>query len=310
MSVSISGVVIVLVTAFAVYSVLRLFGVFDITSTSGKAQNKLKQSKKEEGNRARETFKLNMYSTITNMFEGILMNDLVLDNHKYYIDRLEIRSEILHRAYTPEELRGKHAFPLAVSLLLIPLGIFFPVVFIVPVACFCWFIFYQAIYKGKIIDEDEIIDNYFIDLYLLLYSKLKQGSRARLQGTVENYIDTLEGQASTDVRDAMLKLGRYLLNLLALYEDHVAIPKLKEAYRSATIINFCNVATQSLNGIENVDNLLSFKIQLVNRKEEMMKKRQAKILASGERSIYLIWAILIIFIVVGWYSKLPSGMFG
>ena len=107
----------------------------------------------------------------------------------------------------------------------------------------------------------------------------------------------------------MLKLSRYLLNLLALYEDHVAIPKLREAYHSATIINFCNVATQSLNGVENADNLLSFKMQLVDRKTELMRKRQQKILQAGERSIYAIWIILFIFVIVGWYSKLPTGMF-
>jgi hypothetical protein len=304
-----TGVIIFLATTFAVYSVLRLFGVLDITTTSTKAKTTIETARKENKSRKKEQQKLKMFSTLTDMFKGLLMNDLIYDNHKYYIDRLEIKSEVLGRQYTPEELRGKYAFPFVLSLILIPLSVFLPWILLVPVACFVYFMTYQTIYKMRIQDEDEIIDNYFIDLYLLLYSKLKQGSRARLQGTVENYIDTLEGQASTEVRDTMLKLAKYLLNLLALYEDHVAIPKLREAYHSATIINFCNVATQSLNGIENADNLLSFKIQLTDRKTELMRKRQQKILRSGERSIYLIWIILFIFVIVGWYSKLPTGMF-
>ena len=152
-------------------------------------------------------------------------------------------------------------------------------------------------------------DDYFIDLYLLLYSKLRQGSRARLQGTVENYINTLDGQAKTDVSEVMLKLSRYLLNLLSLYEDHVAVPKLRDIYHSATIINFCNVASQALSGIDNFDNLLSFKMMLVERKTNVMRKRQQAILRNGERSIYAIWIILIIFVVVGWWSKLPKGFF-
>ena len=107
----------------------------------------------------------------------------------------------------------------------------------------------------------------------------------------------------------MLKFARYFLNLLAMYEDHQAVPKLRDIYHSATIINFCNIASQSLQGVDNFDNLMTFKLQLVDRKTVIMRKRQQQILASGERSIYAIWVILFIFVVVGWYSKLPTGFF-
>ena len=301
--------ILVLATAAAVFFILQIFGVFEIMLTSQKVVSEIKSNRKIANQRKREKTKLQVYSTVTNMFRGILMSELQYEKHNYWIQRLEIRSDKLDRLYTPEELRGKHAFPFFLSLLIIPLGIWKPILWGIPILAFLYLISYETAYKLKIQSEDDIIDDYFIDLYLLLYSKLKQGSRARLQGTVENYIDTLEHQAETDIRDAMLKLARYFLNLLALYEDHVAVPKLKEAYHSATIINFCNVATQSLNGIDNADNLLSFKMQLVDRKAEVMRKRQQKILRSGESSIYLIWIILFIFVVVGWYSKLPTGMF-
>lgn len=303
------SVLVFLLTLYAVYSVLRLFGVLDITQTATKTKNTIEVARKNNKDRRREQNKLKMFSTVTELFRGLLMNDIVYDNHKYYIERLDIRSDILGRLYTPEELRGKHALPFALSLLTIPLCIFIPWILLLPIGCFVYLMGYQTSYKMQIQDEDEIIDNYFIDLYLLLYSKLKQGSRARLQGTVENYIDTLEGQANTEVTETMLKLSKYLLNLLALYEDHVAIPKLRDAYHSATIINFCNVATQALNGIDNSENLLTFKMQLVDRKTELMRKRQQQILAKGERSIYAIWVILFIFVIVGWYSKLPTGFF-
>ena len=127
-----------------------------------------------------------------------------------------------------------------------------------------------------------------------MYSKLRQGSRARLQGTVENYIDSIQQASSTDVTKVMLKLAKYSLNLLSLYEDHVAVPKLKEIYHSATIINFCNVASQSLNGIDNYDNLLTFKMQLVERKTEVMRERSKQLVRKGERSIYCIYIILFI----------------
>lgn len=139
-----------------------------------------------------------------------------------------------------------------------------------------------------------------------MYSKLKMGSRARLQNVVESYIDTVQNESDVKIRDTMAKLGRFMLNNLSQYEDHVAIPKLRERYKSATIINFCNVAGQALQGVDNADNLLTFKMQLIERKTIAMEKRSERIYMSGQRSIYLIWVILFFFVCVGWYSKLPT----
>lgn len=302
-------VILVLATIFAVYNILKLYGVFEFSVRPRKTVNEIEEKRKYNKKRKLETKKLGLYSASVDLFRGIFMSDITYEKHKYYIQRLELRSEPLDRLLTPEEVRGKRVLPLLLSLIFIPLGIFFPVVILIPIAFLANLLTYQTAYKVKIADEDDIIDNQFINLYLLMYSKLKQGSRARLQGTVENYINTLEGSKLTEESRVMLKFSRYFLNLLALYEDHVAVPHLRDVYHSATIINFCNVATQSLNGIENFDNLLTFKMQLTERQINMMRKRQQEILRRGERSIYAIWIILIIFIAVGWVSKMPTGMF-
>lgn len=301
-------VLIILATIFACYEVLLHFGVFEIALESKKASDDVLREKKFATKRKVEQSKLSFYTLITNMFRGILMSDLCYEKHVYYINRLELRSEILNRLYTPEEIRGKYAAPLFFSLLLIPLVFWFPFVLVIPIGLFIYFLFYQQTYQAKIRDEDEIIDDYFINLYLLIYSKLRQGSRARIQGTVENYIETLELSTEIEVKNVMLKLSRTLLNLLSLYEDHVAVPKLKDIYHSATIINFCNVAAQSLNGVDNYDNLLTFKMMLVERKTHLMRLRSEKLVIKGNRAIYAIYIILFIFIAVGWYSKLPTGM--
>lgn len=302
-------IILVLATIFAVYNILKLYGVFEFSVRPRKTVNEIEKKRKYNKKRRFETKKLGLYTMSVDLFRGIFMTDLTYEKHKYYIQRLELRSEPLDRLLTPEEVRGQRVFPFLISLVLIPLGIFFPVVFLIPLGFLANILTYQTVYKMKIADEDDIIDNQFINLYLLMYSKLKQGSRARLQGTVENYINTLEGSKSTEESRVMLKFSRYFLNLLALYEDHVAVPHLRDVYHSATIINFCNVATQSLNGIENFDNLLTFKMQLTERQTNMMRKRQQEILRKGERSIYAIWVILVIFIAVGWVSKMPTGMF-
>lgn len=300
---------IILATVFAVYMILKQFGVFEIAKDTQKVASDISSSKKSVKKREFEKSKLVFYTGLVNTFRGLLMSDIQYEKHTYYINRLELRSNILGRLLTPEEVRGSKFAPFACSIVVIPLAIFKPVLFMIPFLAFAYFVTYELKLDAKIRDEDAIIDDYFIELYLMMYSKLKQGSRARLQGTVENYIDTLQSAVSTEVRDTMLKLGKCLLNLLSLYEDHVAVPMLKEIYHSATIINFCNVASQSLNGIENFDNLLTFKMQLVERKTEMMRKRSKAIVRKGEMSIYAIYIILVSFVLIGWYSKLPSGMF-
>lgn len=302
-------IILILATIFAVYNILKLYGVFEFSVRPRKTVNEIEEKRKFNKKRKTETKKLGLYTASVDLFRGIFMTDLAYEKHKYYIQRLELRSYPLDRLLTPEEVRGQRVFPFLISLIFIPLGLFFPAVLLVPLGFLANLLTYQTVYKMKIADEDDIIDNEFINLYLLMYSKLKQGSRARLQGTVENYINTLESSKSTEESKVMLKFSRYFLNLLALYEDHVAVPHLRDVYHSATIINFCNVATQSLNGIENFDNLLTFKMQLTERQTNQMRKRQQEILRKGERSIYAIWVILIIFIAVGWVSKMPTGMF-
>lgn len=302
-------VLVILLTIFVVYNILVSFGVFEFVQMPRKTVNEIETKRKQNRKRKFETMKLSTFAQSVDLFRGIFMTDSVYENHNYYIQRLELRSETLGRLLTPEEVRGQRVLPFLLSLIVLPLVLFWPIVLFLPIIAFANLISYQTMYKAHIADEDEIIDNYFIDLYLLLYSKLRQGSRARLQGTLENYIDTLKSSKTTTESKVMMKFAKHFLNLLALYEDHVAVPKLREDYHSATIINFCNVATQSLNGVENMDNLLTFKMQLVERRTNLMRERQKKILAQGERSIYLIWVILFIFIAVGWYSKLPTGMF-
>lgn len=301
--------IIVMCTIFTVVQILRLYGVFEINTKPRKVVSNIEDERKVRKNRRREQKLLNTYSSFANMFRGILLTPLTVENNQFYIDRLDIRTKYLGRRYTVEEYRGKHALPFGLSLVLIPLVVKIPFILIVPIVAFIYLVGYQTLLKQEIQDEDEIIDNYFIDIYLLLFSKLRQGSRARLQTTLENYINTLEGQALTKENEVMLKFARYFLNLLAMYEDHQAVPKLRDIYHSATIINFCNIASQSLQGVDNFDNLMTFKLQLVDRKTVIMRKRQQQILASGERSIYAIWVILFIFVVVGWYSKLPTGFF-
>lgn len=299
----------VVATVYAVWNILKYFGVFESSSGVSKVSDEITEEKSLNRKRGREKKKLSVFSALTNAFRGLVMSDVEYDNHKYIIDRLEIKSEILGRMLTPEELKGKFLCVFFLGVFLIIFGFFHAIFWAVSIVCFIVYFMYMPRYRQKVRDEDEIIDTYFIDIYLLMYSKLRLGSKARLQTVVESYIDTLQVSSNLQMKEVMLKFARFFLNNLAMYEDHEAIPHLRDRYRSATIVNFCNVATQALQGIDNGDSLLSFKMELTRRKTDIMKKNAEKLRIRGERSIYLIYGILFIFIIVGWYSKLPTDFF-
>lgn len=302
-------VLVVLLTIFAVWQILVHFGVFEFSKGQTEVISDIKTERNLNKKRRAEKKKLAFFFSITDMFRGLLMSEFSYSKHQYYIERLDLRSTVLDRQFKPEELKGKYAFYLIIGIFCIPLGIFFPLFWGVTLFGIVRYVTYGFIYNQKIEDEDKIIDNYFLDLYLLMYSKLRLGSKARLQTVVESYINTLETSQNIQMKNTMMKLSQFLLNNLTLYEDHIAVPKLRDRYKSATIINFCNVASQALQGIDNYDNLLTFKMSLVRRKTAMMEARAAKLCKQGERSIYAIYVILFIFIGVGWYSKLPTGFF-
>jgi len=306
---NILNVFVGVLTIFVCFRILGLFGVFEKSVGIGKVADVVKEHQKSSKKRESERVKLAMFAYFPKALSGMLMTDLAREKHKYVIERLEIKSEVLNRLLTPEELRGKYFSFAVIGLLAVPFAFFHPAVLIITAFTFVIFGGYMFIYKKKIEDEDEIIDVYFIDIYLLMYSKLRAGSKARIQTVIESYIDTLQVASNLEMKEVMLKFSKFFLNNLAMYEDHKAVPILRERYKSSTIINFCNVAVQALQGIDNADTLLTFKQDLIRRKTDVMRKKAQILLKKGEMAIYLIYIILFIFIGVGWYSKIPTGYF-
>lgn len=304
-----------LLGGMAIFIVLREFGWLDLSTASSQNQEKFTKREKLYKQRDREKLKLNMFATLTEFFRNILFPASMVEKHEFYIERLNIRSQPLDRFLTPDELRGKYIAILILGIVLIVPGLFFKPALIAAIGCIAIFIGYQQSYELKIRDEDEILDTYFIDIYLLMYSQLKRGSRGNIQHVVENYLDTLETSSDKKMQEVMSKFANFLLNNLQMYEDSRAVAMLRERYRNATVINFCNVATQALQGVDNADTLLTFKMDLVRRKKDVMIANAEKLRKRGERSIYLIYVILAMFIIQGWVSKLSgvggmSSMFG
>lgn len=292
-------------TLFIAYMILKYFGVMEVLGVNiDRSSEVIKKEKSDNKKREREKTRLEIYTQATNMFRGILLPPAKEADYKYYLGRLKYRSEVLNRSITPEEFVGKKFLLLCLGLIILPLGIFFTPAYILGALLVLYFFIKPILMQRKISDEDEIIDLYFIDLYLLLYSKLRQGSKARLSSVVESYVDTLHTSNNAEMKRVMLGLAEFLLNNLSMYPDHEAVPLLRERYKSATIVNFCNVASQALQGIDNADTLLTFKMALVEKKAQAMRKTAQKLRIKGERSIYLIYVLLFIFIGMSWASKI------
>lgn len=292
-------------TLFIAYMILKYFGVMEVFGVNiDRSSEVIKKEKSDNKKREREKTRLEIYTQVTNMFRGILLPPAKEADYKYYLGRLKYKSNVLNRSITPEEFVGKKFLLLCLGVVILPLGVFFKPAYILGVFLILYFFLKPVFMQRKIRDEDEIIDLYFIDLYLLLYSKLRQGSKARLSSVVESYVDTLHTSNNAEMKRVMLGLAEFLLNNLSMYPDHEAVPLLRERYKSATIVNFCNVASQALQGIDNADTLLTFKMALVEKKAQAMRKTAQKLRIKGERSIYLIYVLLFIFIGMSWASKI------
>lgn len=288
-----------------VYCILRLYGVFEVHSGSKKAIEKQDNKKSEDRKRSFEIFKLNFYETMTG-FTSWMFDVRKREEHDYFIKRLQKRSEVLNRNYTPEEYRGKHVTWLAFSLVGLPLMFVNKIFIAIPILGVLQFVTYETFCRNDIQDEDDIIDANFTDLYLLMYSELRKGSKGSIKGVVLAYQQSLQSMGLTKMTEVMLKFTEFLLNSLNYTTESEAIQELKTRYHSALITNFCNVAVQSLQGIDNYDTLLSTKMNLTEKRKQNMLRITEKRRKQGEILIYGVYIILAQFIILSILSKLPS----
>ena len=101
-----------------------------------------------------------------------------------------------------------------------------------------------------------------------------------------------------------------LRNNIEIYgDDSMAVRQLREKYRGAMVVNFCNLAVQALSGVDNKDKLTAFKSELSQRQLEAMKLEAQKRIEKGQRVIMLVFIILAEFVVLSWMAKL-GGSFG
>ena len=304
-----SKLIIIFATLFAVIQILNLYGVFERPKGVAKVKKEHIKVEQQEKKHNRERQLLEAYKSLANIVRSTALTPYKYDELEYLIRRLDIRCKTIDRCLTPDEWLGKQLLWLYGGIILIIIGVLVKSAFIIMgFACICVYATKKVLLKMKVDKEDKIIADNFNDLFSALYSTLKQGSKARISHPVESYLNSLRECGDEETIRVMGKLGDFLLNNLYHYEDHVAVPKLKERYRSATVVNFCNVATQALTGVDNGDNLLMFRQELMQRKELEMNKKFEKRIELGSISVYALYIILFILIIISWRSKLPLDM--
>lgn len=168
------------------------------------------------------------------------------------------------------------------------------------------FIFYA---DDAIRTEDREIERDFPDLFLLLYSRLINGAHIRLAPTLNDYLASLDALHNSQDKKSIRKLVMDLRNNIEIYgDDSMAVRQLREKYRGAMVVNFCNLAVQALSGVDNKDKLTAFKSELSQRQLEAMKLEAQKRVEKGQRVIMLVFVILAEFVVLSWVAKLGGSL--
>lgn len=302
---------------FIVYTALILYVLFlakeynilGLQKGNKKAKKDLLLAKKKQKQLDKLKRRLKMYTRISSLI-GLDITPQEKSDLTYLLRRKGKMLEGLGRVMTPEELHGKLKLIKYVSILVavtLYCLTFNPIMLSPLVGMFTPYLYKGYLYL-KIHDDNNDLERDFPDLYNLMYPKLIQGTSVRLAPVLTDFLNTIEatkGSPGVTNKDVIEQFVIDLRNNINIYaDDSLAVSKLRQKYNSVMVINFCNIATQSLKGVDNRDKLLSFKIELTNQQKERMSERAKKLVARGQIAIYVCYAILFEFIILALYAKL------
>ena len=310
-SLYIRDAIIVLILIITIVWVTKKYNMWGSRKGSQKAKEEKKADDKEFKHRRRMAWLMRQCEGFCKTVGGNL-NEKQRYDWQFRIGRKRVFVPILGREFKPEEIVGilrlitfflcaigiatYLATQTIVLLSLCIVGIFAPTLF-------------KFLLDSSIAQDDVELEKDFPDLYMLLYSRLGKGANARIGPTLADYYNTLDSMYAKDEHKVMRNFLQDFRNAIDLYSDEMqAIPLIREKYKSATIVNFCNLAMQSLRGVDNKDKLLAFKMELSNRRKQEMEETAQKLVERGNKAIMIIFVILFQFIVISWSSKFTFSM--
>lgn len=288
-----------------------VYNIWGVSKGNTRAKGDTKRDKNLIKERNRMLWWLNKFEYIGENL-GIPPKDTVLQDYDYKISRIKWILKPLNRNIKAIELIGIMKaikfFSVAIAVLgLIATGNAIFSLFFLGLGVNLMFMGYAS---ATINDSDIDIEAEFPSLYLILCSKLYKGAYSRLSPTLDEYLKTLDSMYGENSHQAIKEFVLDMRKNIEIYgDDSMAINKLREKYRSAMIINFCNLAVQSLSGVDNKDKLIAFKLELEQKQLKAMEKRAKHLVDKGRRAIWVVYIILAQFVVLSWIAKLGgSGM--
>lgn len=231
---------------------------------------------------------------------------------EYIINRLNIKFAVMNRNFKSEEVIGMQKM---IRLIILFIAMLVLVGFKNRLGVFVFFLMvipniWESNKLKAIADEDDSIERDFPELYTLLYSRLLKGASIRLSPTLDEYLLSMQTMYGENGHNAIRKFVQSFRNNIELYgDDSLALTELRKTYKSAMIVNFFNVAIQSLRGVDNADKLLGLKMELQNKRLKQMEENAEKMVEKGKRAIMVIYIILGEFIVLSWVAKAGTDLF-
>ena len=295
---------------YGILLVLVLFitkqhNIWGVKKATSKTKVDVKKAKEEANYRNIILWFLNKADMICHNF-GFEPSLAIIEKYRYNIFRGRLNVPYVDRAITPTELIGIFKVIKFISCFL---AIFLTVLtYNLVFLMFFFGVFVNKLFEYamefKIIEEDTEIEEDFPDLYMLLYSRLIRGTSMRLAPTLDEYLNSIDAIYGEKSHQAMRNFVMDLRKNIEIYgDDSMAIHKMRDVYRSAMLVNFFNLAVQSLRGVDNKDKLLAFKMELSQKKLDLMTKKAEAMVAKGQKAVMLIFIILGQFIVLSWVAK-------
>lgn len=301
-----------------IYVCLTIFVLY-VTRVNHLWGNKkaVKKSRQDSYNAKSFAWNKSVYTKFLKLFEifshiGFEPSIGSIEDMNFRINRMMTPLKYVERSIKPLELIGLFKLINFIGTFIAVFGYFafYNPIFIFALLCYLLkpaFIYYA---DDVIRTEDKEIERDFPDLFLLLYSRLINGAHIRLAPTLNDYLTSLDALHNQQDKKSIRKLVMDLRNNIEIYgDDSMAVRQLREKYRGAMVVNFCNLAVQALSGVDNKDKLTAFKSELSQRQLEAMKLEAQKRIEKGQRVIMLVFIILAEFVVLSWMAKL-GGSFG
>lgn len=304
---TILNVSLIVLVCYLVYYVLATQNIIGLGKVVKVAK---KEVKKDKSNIKKRLFLLKILSILELIYDniGFSVSESRRLDLEYKIYRLRWYLEDIKRLISYKELYGLLKILQMIGLFGIVNGLITQSIIYLMLGVLVLSPYIFDMYAlFKINKEDEELERDFPDLFLLLYSRLIKGTKVRLTPALKDYIRSLDSMSQQEDKKVIRNFVLDLQNNIELYgDDAIALSKIRDKYRSVLIINFCNLATQALNGVDNKDKLLSFKIELTNRRIETLKDKMEKTVQRGEIAVNIVYVILFQFVFLSWLAKFQN----